>query len=488
VVPIFFGELVGVPDDLFAEKITLKFLARSMDYIAFKQACAETLKLPGNYDPIFLKEEQRDEPDSILEGWSSLYHVDRTSLAVTASDVLVGEDGTVEFREFPPTALYDSLKVKIGQAPLTNVQVQVQVHWTQRTIGYVDGPAVNVASYTGETFVSDFPKGGHSLGSGWTCEFSYINDPYMIAHTPNWNIRTDQQFYGDSTDYDCSVVSINESSNGPAPLGPALTIDETGKAVPSGVGGGSIPSIEVDSQTGACDPDASPPVNRPLKLSMKLLYIPLWNLNCSWTLQYKAKREFTESAYIDITANTQAILTSPTVEQDTATIKINGEVGDPVLIYDAWTDFTGQFVGVGQLIFNNNPNTPGGTAYQVCVQAGRVNSNPDDEPIFSDVPGEIVSDTAPVNPAQWASLGQEPQSKIQQMSYATSYPTGTILAYVQQNFDPSQGTTVPTTTSSYYWVTDPNGFTTTSTPTQITYSPPITESDELLFPQADVIT
>ena len=96
-IPLFFGELVGVPTNLFAETITLKFIARDMNYIALKQAIAETLKIPGNYDPIFLDESHRDDPDAILEGWSSMYHVDRTTLAVSASDVLEGEDGTITF-------------------------------------------------------------------------------------------------------------------------------------------------------------------------------------------------------------------------------------------------------------------------------------------------------------------------------------------------------------------------------------------------------
>ena len=458
VVPIFFGELIGVPDDLFAEKITLKFLARSMNYIQWKQACAETLRTSPNYDPIFLKDTERDNPDKILEGWSSLYHVDRTSLEVTASDVLVGEDGTVVFNESPPTALYESVKVKIGQAPLTNVQVQAKVHWTQRTLGYVDGPDVNVASYTGGTFADEWPKGGKGLGAGWTVESSYVNDPYMVKHTPNWHITTDQQMYGDSTDYDCAVVSINESSSGPALLGPAL-----------------IGNIVTDSQIGVCNPNSDPPTNIPAKLVEKFLYIPLWNLNCSWTLQYKAKREFTEVMFVDVTANAQAVLTSPTVEQDTDLIKMDGEVGQPIMIYDAWTDFENSYVAQGTLIWPNNPTTPGGLSYQVAINSGYAGGV---EPVFSDTPGTITQD----NEVQWASLGEAPQNNIQDMAFGTYYGVGQILNYTQQVFDSNQGALVPTLNSQYYLVVQDCN--TTFTPTLITYNPPITESDELLFPQA----
>ena len=456
VVPIFFGELIGVPDDLFAEKITLKFLARSMNYIQWKQAVAETLRAnPANYDPAFLKDTERDNPDKILEGWSRLYHVDRTSLEVSASDVLVGEDGTVVFTESPPSAFYDSVKVKIGQAPLTNVQVQATAHWTQRTLGYVTGPDVNVASYTGGTFASEWPKPGHNLGAGWTVETSYVNDPYMVSHTPDWHITTDLQFYGDLIDYDCAVVSVNESSGGPALLGPSI--------------GGSI---DTAWQTGVCDPFADPPYNVPAKIVAKLLYIPLWNLNCSWTLQYKAKREFTEVIFVDVMANAQSVLTSPTVQQDTDVILMNGEVGQPITIYDAWTDFEGQYVARGTLIYPNDPTTPGGLSYQVAINNGVAGTT---EPNFSDVPGAITYDGS----VQWASLGKTPQSNIQDMAYATCYDVGTILNYTQQNFDVNQGRLVPTLKSGYYLIIEPAC--TTNEPTKITYTPPATESDQLLF-------
>lgn len=455
VVPIFFGELIGVPDDLFAEKITLKFLARSSDYIQWKQAVSETLRTSGNYDPIFLKDTERDHPDKILEGWSKLYHVDRCSLEVSASDVLVGEDGTVIFPESPASAFYDSVKVKRGQAPLTDVQVQATVHWTQRTLGYVPGPDVNVASYTGGTFADEWPKPGHNLGAGWTVETSFVNDPYMVKHTPTWHVTTDIQFYGDMIDYDCATVSINESASGPALLGPST--------------GGSI---DTTLQTGICDPYSDPPDNKPAKIKAKLLYIPLWNLNCQWTLQYKAKREFTEVIYLNVTANAQSVLLSPTVEQDTDLIKMNGEVGHPILIYEAWTDFEHSYVTQGTLIYPNDPTKPGGLAYQVAINSGVTGTT---EPNFSDVPGAITID----NGVTWASLGETPQSNIQDMAYATSYNVGTILNYTQQVFDPNQGALVPTLNSQYYLVIKPCS--TTHTPTKITYTPPATISDELLF-------
>jgi len=463
IVPIFFGELVGVPSDLFAEKITLKFIARPMNYIEQKQAVAETLKIPGNYEPIFLDEKHRDEPDAILEGWSSLYHVDRVTQQVSASDVLVGEDGTIIFPGSPAgqSAIYKNMKVKSGKAPLANVQVQANVQWTQRTVGYVNGPPVNVQSYTGGTFASDWEgMKGKGLGGGWTVESVFVDDPYLVAHTPTWHISTNQTFYGDVIDYDCAIVSVAESQSGPALLGPAL-----------------MGQVVTTADEGICNPGSNPPTNLPTRIELQRVFIPLWALMCTWTLRYNAKREFSEMCIFDVTANTQAVLTSPTVEQNTELIKISGQVGQPVMVYDAWSDFENSYVDVGQLIFPDNPITPGGLSYQICVGAGVTGTV---EPVFSDVPGTTTDDGGAV----WASLGENPQSVTQRMTFNTSYNIGTILVYVTQVFDPYSGTMIDTTASQYYIVVQ--SCSTTGAYTLVTYAPPITESDQLLFPQATI--
>ena len=162
---------------------------------------------------------------------------------------------------------------------------------------------------------------GRSLGAGWTVETTYVNDPFMISHTPTWHISSTQTFYGSLADYDCATVSIAEAQSGPALLAPSI----------SG-------TIYTEYQVGICNPGGNPlgsmfggsdPVNIPAKAQTASIFVPLWSLNCSWTLRYNAKRDFTEMAVITVNASTQAVLTSPTVEQDTLLIKMDGEVGEP---------------------------------------------------------------------------------------------------------------------------------------------------------------
>ena len=481
IIPLFFGELLGVPSDLFAERVTLKFLARPMDYIEQKQAVAETLKIPGNYEPIFLDEKNRDQPDSILEGWSKLYHVDRTTLLVSASDVLVGEDGTTVFPESPAeqSAIYKSVKVKIGQAPLTNVQVQANVHWIQRSIGYVNGPHVTVGTYHGGTFLSDWQAlHGKSIGAGWTVEAAYADDAYMVEHTPTWHISSTTTFYGSLADYDCACSNISESMSAPALLGTALhgqviTTFQVGICNPGGNPLGSMVIAELGGE---------PAVNIPAKLDVQMVYVPLWGINCTWNLRYNAKREFTEMAIITVSANTQAVLTSPTVEQDTLLIKMTGEVGEPVLVYDAWSDFAGKYVPFGTLIFPNDPITAGGLSYQICTTLGGGVAGLN-EPIFSDVPGTTTQDGG----VTWASLGEQPQSKIQRMAFNTTYDCGTILVVVEQYFDVHSATLVDTENSSYFIVTDPNGWKANGDYALVTFVVPPTSND-ILLPQDETVT
>src|ERR1035437_2389410 len=141
-VPIFFGVLVGVPTSLFQEKVTIQFIARSPQFIANKQALAETMKSSPYYDPIFIETSKRDDPDTILEGWSALWHIDRLTGVISASDVLVGEDGTVTYDQ--DHALYDSVSLQLGQPPLTNIRVEASVNWTQRFSGYFTMPTLSM--------------------------------------------------------------------------------------------------------------------------------------------------------------------------------------------------------------------------------------------------------------------------------------------------------------------------------------------------------
>jgi hypothetical protein len=166
VVPIFFGRLVGVPEDLDQEQVKLAFIARPEDYDAQKAAVAATKRVAPYWDPIWFSLDTVDDPNNVLESRPELWHVDRTSLNVTTSNLLVGEDDTISIDE--DQAFYDSLRISYGQPPVRSVTMTATVSWTQNAAGALGGVAPpTVQTYTGAGLEKNWPKSGHNVGGGW---------------------------------------------------------------------------------------------------------------------------------------------------------------------------------------------------------------------------------------------------------------------------------------------------------------------------------
>jgi hypothetical protein len=89
-VPLFYGRLVGVPQDMQNEVVRLQFIGRPLDYEAQKEALAETLRVAPYWDQIWLSEDARLDPDTVLESRAALWHIDRITHDVTVSDILTG--------------------------------------------------------------------------------------------------------------------------------------------------------------------------------------------------------------------------------------------------------------------------------------------------------------------------------------------------------------------------------------------------------------
>lgn len=183
-VPLFHGRLIGIPANLQEEVVTLQFVARPNDYQARKSALAETLKVRPFWDPIWISQGESN-PDTVLEARPQSWHIDRTTLAVTVSDILVGEDGTLALTA--ADHLYDGMEVSYADTPLRRVSVRGLVSWTQAGTGTVDltndmveafreggSPYYYplVSSFTGPGLFDAWPKPGTSIGAGWSVDAS----------------------------------------------------------------------------------------------------------------------------------------------------------------------------------------------------------------------------------------------------------------------------------------------------------------------------
>jgi hypothetical protein len=179
-------------------------------------------------------------------------------------------------------------------------------------------------------------------------------------------------------------------------------------------------------------------VNIPAKINSEGTLALLWTLNCVMYLRYDAKREYTESVTIDVAANVQATVTSPSVDQNTEVMKISGaNVGLPLVSIDAWSDFAGIPVQIGQIILPNDRTTVAGNSYQICVAAGTAGIV---EPVFSDVPGDLTTDGTVI----WACIGEAVPSTQVAWTDSTPVPIGEIVLYEPKVFSNASGAFEPT--------------------------------------------
>jgi hypothetical protein len=413
--PLIFCMLVGVPSGLTDELIKLKFIARSPTYLTDKQAVAETMRVRPYWDPVFIDPRSRDDPDAILEGWSKRWHVDRVTLQTTASDIIEGEDGVVIFSE--AQGLYKNFNYSIGESPLASVQVQMRAKWTQRGLFTgIQMPSTSVLSITGGTIAGGWLKPGQSMGGGWTCDYSYVAQPIWIDAIRTVSSSYNYQNYN-TKKQDCDIQSWSTNMSFPVPNPPGYVFSAEAaqaaicnprKPLPSLI---NVPRV------------VQPPILVPGVVKIVGTIIPIWSLTCYATLRAQVQRDYAETAVISLFSNTQPVLNMPTVQQDTKVINLDGaDVGEPLIIVDAWSDFAGHEVGLGQVIFNNDPTQAGGLSYQICVVPGVTGPT---APVFSDIPGTLTYD----GHAVWASAGPAPLTSIPQWTAGTFYSIGEIVIW-----------------------------------------------------------
>lgn len=181
-VPLFYGRLVAVPESIAGEAVRLLFAAKPLNYDATKADYAETLKVLPYYDRIWITGE--DDADTVLNAYGAQWHIDRTTLEVSHSDELTGEDGTLTFGE--ADHIYEAMNASYGQPPLSRVDIEGTVAWSQTGRGTIDvtgavfsASAIKksiythprggvISSLTGNGLMTDWPKAGADFGGGWT--------------------------------------------------------------------------------------------------------------------------------------------------------------------------------------------------------------------------------------------------------------------------------------------------------------------------------
>lgn len=176
--PLFYGRIVGVPEQLSDEVVSIEFRARPVDYDAQRATLADSLKVFPYYDPVWINPEVREDPDSALEARPALWHVNRVTHTLSASDIISGGGATYTVSNH----FYRSLNVTFRQRPANLVKCRAEVRWQNEATGEVDisqklrdafvaaGSSRGsnyITSYTGEGLERTWPDEDKSIGAGW---------------------------------------------------------------------------------------------------------------------------------------------------------------------------------------------------------------------------------------------------------------------------------------------------------------------------------
>jgi hypothetical protein len=200
--PLLCGRLVAVPEQLDGEKVRLLLLAKPENYDSIKSDYAETLKVLPYWDTVWFMGDLSDA-DAVLDAYGAQWHVDRTTLELTYSDELEGEDGTIEIGEGDHT--YDNFEMSYTDPPLSQVEIEGTLTWRQTGSGTVDltkritqAFEANKTIYTyvdyglittltGDGLLNAWPEGGTDFGGGWT-----------VSNDTHRGVRSDYDVNNDS--------------------------------------------------------------------------------------------------------------------------------------------------------------------------------------------------------------------------------------------------------------------------------------------------
>lgn len=341
--PLFFGRLVSVPQGLQANIISLTFVARPVDFEDQKAALAATLMVAPYWDPLFFSADEQADPDSVLEGRSALWHIDRLTGVVSISDINTGEDGQIDYT--PDVPFYDSVNVSYSASPARLCVVQAEVTWNQTGGGVIDVTQILLKAYKdagppaglfsvgqeprtsagtvdiayGDVLIAAWPQFGQSIGGGWQVGDTFATvvgdpplDPVFVTGSAadsfdGFNKAWEAiQHWEEFPNYREQIRDAFERSPGFV----VGIVDHTIPVLPGGY------LIGKDFVHGAID----------------VLWVPVWQIAVGMKLQWETARDRSETIMFQVEADVQPLLTDPGEDEivrltiDSAAV--DGVIGD----------------------------------------------------------------------------------------------------------------------------------------------------------------
>jgi hypothetical protein len=329
VIPLMLGRVVGVPQALQSEGIILTLVARPEDYTAQKDALAATLKTLPLYDPVWLSEDERGDPDKVFEGRAEVWHIDRVTHELTASSIIEDIAPTVvpEYVSF-----YDSVDVSYSTSPARRAVVTGEVGWLQQGTGildlrnhllqaFKDATPASVSNFKGTSFSTNgyiatlageqlrdrWPDPGRRIGGGWSVgpvsQLDLIGpEPLPPASVPSKTYNKLKMASPGGTDRQMQAYRTLQDILGRNP-GYAVQV--------------------VNHSASGEEEDAS---------TVDIVWFPIWKMSPQFTVQWELQRSYSETVAFTVSADVQALLSDPGDEE---TVYIN--IG-PVYVDDFLDD------------------------------------------------------------------------------------------------------------------------------------------------------
>jgi hypothetical protein len=344
-VPLFNGRLIGAPRVQAGELVQLQFLARPDDYNAQKNALATSLQRLPFYDPVWIAS-SKTTADTVLEGYSSLWHIDRASLEVTTSDVLEGEAGIIAVTE--AQSIYADFGLEYGQPPLTAVTVSGTVSWQQEADGFLDitpkivRAFIQAGSADSGTLIDNFSGNGGVISPTaglWTPSISSGQqggnqaatggslggiDGGFVSSICGDGLKSDWPKPGTNIGGGWSLATLNDSRGIPL----CYIVDATHNPL---TGQGWLQptyyNVQYAGDTGTSSASSGTSSNVVTMLSSTgewVVSFPLVVFKMRMTLQYKADRKRTETVHAVVTSAVQPILSDP-ADQDREGIELTSQ-------------------------------------------------------------------------------------------------------------------------------------------------------------------
>ncbi len=188
---LFSGRVIGAPDGMSGDFITLTLDARFGDMAAAIEAAVAPLRVSPGWDVLFVDPARRDLAMEVLDGYHAHLHIDPRTQAVRVSDALVGS--AISITAVTPGLGEKTISVPPGLAFAHGVRVRV---WYRKD--FTEHFSGAITAYSGTSMTVDADEfSGSTTRDDWIVSLDILEEDILsdseamtVVHQPYAAVRT----------------------------------------------------------------------------------------------------------------------------------------------------------------------------------------------------------------------------------------------------------------------------------------------------------